>query len=258
MGFTRRDLFWYSAGIASVLVVLLLLHALTGNPPAASAGTEVPNQTMPEESVPAPAPATGTGGKQAGSMDEVLTRLESRMASQGGSDTDWELLAQTYEFVGRTADARLARAHQLPAGVEAGPAPLATAVPEPAAASAGAIASATAASVSGNVELAGTLRSRVPDGLTLFIVAKSIDSPGPPVAIIRTTTGRWPLAFRLDDSNAMLPGRSLSTAQHVTVEARVSRSGMATPQSGDFQSAVATIDPHDPKSVRIIIDHVIG
>jgi cytochrome c-type biogenesis protein CcmH len=183
-------------------------------------------------------------------MDEVLARLESRMASQGGSDSDWELLAQTYEFVGRTADARLARAHQLPAGVAAETAPLPAALPQPAAAS--------AASVSGNVELAGTLKSKVPDGLTLFIVAKSIDSPGPPVAIIRTTTGHWPLAFTLDDSNAMLPGRSLSTTQHVTVEARVSRSGMATPQTGDFQSAVATIDPHDPKSVRIIIDRVIG
>jgi cytochrome c-type biogenesis protein CcmH len=102
----------------------------------------------------------------------------------------------------------------------------------------------------------------VPDGLTIFVVAKSADLPGPPVAIIRTITGRWPLPFTLDDSNAMMPGRNLSTAQHVTIEARVSRSGMATPQAGDFQSSIITIHSHDsksnPKPVQIVIDHVIG
>jgi len=250
MTLTRRDLFWYGAGIASVLVVLLLVHSLTGNPPATAASRQMPSQNVPVDDTPAPA----AGSKQAGSMDEVLGRLESRMASRGGSDSDWELLAQTYEFVGRTADAKLARAHQLPDGAQAQAAPAAATMPQ----TANPAGTVAVASISGNVELAGTLKSKVPDGLTLFIVAKSIDSPGPPVAIIRTTTGRWPVTFTLDDSNAMLPGRSLSTTQHVSVEARVSQSGMATPQAGDFASAVATIDAHGSKSVRIVIDHVIG
>jgi hypothetical protein len=41
------------------------------------------------------------------------------------------------------------------------------------------------------------------------------------------------------------------------VQARVSRSGLATPQSGDFQSALATVQPRQRKSVRLVIDHVI-
>jgi hypothetical protein len=245
MAVTQRDLFWYGAGIASVLVVLLLVHALNGNPASVAVTTEAAHETVSPDG--GSGSTAGAGSTQAGSMDEVLARLESRMASQGGSDADWELLAQTYEFVGRTADAKRARAHQLPPGVEV------QQTPSPAAA-----ATAAITSVTGAVELSGTLKSNVPDGLTLFIVAKSTDSAGPPVAIIRTTTGRWPLAFTLDDSNAMLPGRNLSSAQHVTVEARVSRSGMATPQAGDFASAVATIDPGKAKPVRIVIDHVIS
>jgi hypothetical protein len=251
MTFSRRDLFWYCAGVLSVLVVALLVHALNGAAPAlASASAPV--------SAPAPPAANTSGGpKAAGTMDEVLERLETRLASQGGSDADWELLAQTYEFVGRAAEAKLARAHQLPASAH-------TAVPEGLAAAAASSPAPTAGitTVAGAVDLSTALKSKVPDGLTLFIVAKSVDSPGPPVAIVRTTTGRWPLPFTLDDSDAMMPGRNLSTAQRVTIEARVSHSGMATPQSGDFQSGIITIISHDaksnPKSVQIVIDHVIG
>jgi cytochrome c-type biogenesis protein CcmH len=78
------------------------------------------------------------------------------------------------------------------------------------------------------------------------------------LAILRTTTGHWPLRFTLDDGNAMLPGRNLSSAQHVTIEARVSRSGGAAPQSGDYQSAVTAIDPHGSRIVHVVLDHVIG
>ena len=112
-------------------------------------------------------------------------------------------------------------------------------------------------SLSGDVQLASQLRKQVADGQTLFIIAKSVDSPGPPVAIVRTVTGQWPLHFTLDDSDAMLPGRNLSSAQHVTIEARVSRSGGATPASGDFQSAIMTVDPHGAGTVQLVIDHVI-
>jgi cytochrome c-type biogenesis protein CcmH len=117
---------------------------------------------------------------------------------------------------------------------------------------------AEAAQVSGEVALADTLRDKVPAGSTLFIVAKSIDSPGPPVAVVRTQTGQWPLKFVLDDSLAMLPTRTLSKVGRVTVEARISLSGAAAAHSGDLQSPAAAIDPREHKAVRLVIDHVIG
>ena len=64
----------------------------------------------------------------------------------------------------------------------------------------------------GEVVVADALKGKIPAGLTLFIVAKSVNSPGLPVAIIETTTGTWPLQFQLDDSQAMVPTRKLSTA----------------------------------------------
>jgi cytochrome c-type biogenesis protein CcmH len=197
-------------------------------------------------------------------MNDSLVRLEARLAAQGGTDADWELLAQTYEFMGRAADAQGARAHHLPgmtgsaiaAAPSAGPA-----TPAGAGSIGGAQVSGAqvgAAQLDGVVEVATDLASKVPAGATLFIVAKAVGAPGPPVGVMRTTTGQWPVRFRLDDASAMVPGRTLSSAGSVTVEARVSRSGMATPQAGDFQSGVITVNPHDPRSVHLLIDHVIG
>ena len=200
-------------------------------------------------------PPQASPPQPAGSMNELLVRLERRLAAQGGTDADWELLAQTYDYMGRPADAKSARAHQLPAtlGNEYTSAPAAEPSSPPAA-----IASADSAKLEGIVEPADALKSKVPSGLTLFVVVKAVDSPGPPVAVMRTTTSQWPLRFSLDDTNAMVPGRNLSTAKAVTVEARVSLSGMAAPQPGDFQSVVVIANPHDHKSVRLLIDHVIG
>ncbi|HWW20169.1 MAG TPA: hypothetical protein VNZ06_05140 [Steroidobacteraceae bacterium] len=266
MAFTRRDLFWYCAGVLTVAVIGLLVRALNGpqnnTPVDLDAHSRVGVMTTPDASDAAasrtePEPAAASNPRAAGSMDQMLARLEARLAAQGGSDADWELLAQTYQFVGRTDDAKLARSHQLPPSAMSS----AAAARSPASDSDRGSASGPApgpVAISGHVELAAALRSKVPDGLTLFIVAKSVDSPGPPVAILRTATGHWPLAFTLDDSNAMMPGRTLSSARHVTIEARVSRTGVATPQPGDCQSPIATIDAHQGTPVRIIIDHVIG
>jgi hypothetical protein len=258
MTFSRRDGFWYCAGVLTVFTIGFLVHALTGNQnsgpapmhTAMTAPVPVPDAADAPEMSNAPdvanAPHAPGASGAAGSMDEMLSRLESRLALHGGSDSDWELLAQSYEFVGRTADAKLARGHHLPDGAA------------DAAGATGTNGATPGPSVSGEVDLSGALRKQVADGQTLFIVAKSVDSPGPPVAIVRTVTGQWPLHFKLDNSSAMVPGRTLSSAQHVTIEARVSRSGGAAPSSGDFQSPVTPIDPHAAGTVHLVIDHIIG
>ena len=59
----------------------------------------------------AAAAAPGASSPAAQSMDAAIARLEARLAREGGSDADWELLAKAYEFLGRSEDARRARAH---------------------------------------------------------------------------------------------------------------------------------------------------
>lgn len=112
--------------------------------------------------------------------------------------------------------------------------------------------------VRGEVLLSDALRQRVSPGLTLFIVAKAVNSPGPPVAVLRTTTGDWPVKFELNDALSMMPDRKLSTAGLVTIEARVSKSGQPMPQSGDLLGVTTPLNPAAGKPVRIVIERVIG
>ena len=95
-------------------------------------------------------------------------------------------------------------------------------------------------------------------GATLFIYAKAADSPGPPLAVLRVSAGNWPVSFRLDDSMAMLPSRRLSQFQKVIVEARISRSGQATPATGDLYVTSDTVDPSSGKKLALVINHQIG
>jgi hypothetical protein len=211
---------------------------------------------------PAPKAAPGPMGNagstgNAGSMGNAIAALEGRLAKGGGSADDWELLAKSYEFLGRPADAAKARARQLPplppdtdgAAVRAAPAG------SPAAPSPGAAGSGTA--VSGEVSLAAGLAAKAAAGATLFIVAKSVDSPGAPVAVFRGSVGSWPVKFTLDDSQSMLPGRNLSSAGRVTIEARISQSGQPLPAAGDLQGSSGAINPADHRPLKILIDRII-
>lgn len=376
---------WSVVAGAGGIAVVVALYLWLGRPELIGAPSAT--QAMPQAATATDQGAPAMGGGAAGSMDAAVVGLEARLATGQGSDADWNLLAQSYEFLGRSADAAAARAKRLPA---ARPAPAATvkvasrplsaaalklvdqanvarrarkyaaardiyaglaargemtadswadyadvsaslhggklagepeqfiasalaldprhakalwlqgsalhesgrytqamaawqqlaAVLDPASSDAkliaanieedrrlaggvGAAATVAAApgaavSVSGEITLGDALRSRAATGLTLYIVAKSVDQPGMPVAVLRTTTGQWPFRFKLDDSLALMPGRALSGAGRVTVEARISKSGLATPTAGDLAGKSGVIDPKAGRPLRIVIDRVVN
>ncbi len=47
----------------------------------------------------------------AGSLDEVTGKLAARLAIKGGSEADWRLLAESYDYMGKSQEAADARAH---------------------------------------------------------------------------------------------------------------------------------------------------
>ena len=117
-------------------------------------------------------------------------------------------------------------------------------------------ASVDPSAITGRVSLDPKLRDRVGAGDTLFIFARAVDGPRMPLAVVRAAANELPRDFRLDDSMAMTPAARLSAAGQVIVEARVSKSGSATPVPGDLQGTSATVKPgaHD---VSIAIDDVV-
>lgn len=414
------NVFFFVAGALAVVAVLFIVYPWLAGRPRAALFSALPRwvpvagiaaiagtmalylmlgspQLNSQDSAPASAAAAmASPAKQAsgaGSMDSAVAGLERRLAAGGGKDGDWELLAKSYEFMGRPDDAAAARQKRLPTGAGgaaiSGVAPAGVAPPQISAAAAQLVTMANAArakrdfasaraayvklaarnemtadtwadyadvsaslngnsllgqpatflgnalrlnpqhakalwlqasmehethqyqaavgswqrlaavlgpasedakliaanlaedqrlaggsvlpavaagatviskgvTVRGEVVLADALKGKIPAGLTLFILAKSVNSPGAPVAILRTTTGSWPLQFQLDDSLAMLPSRKLSSAGVVTIEARTSKTGQAMPAPGDFQGVTTPLDPSAGKPVRIVMQRVIG
>jgi cytochrome c-type biogenesis protein CcmH len=120
------------------------------------------------------------------------------------------------------------------------------------------VVAASAAEVSGTVSIDSRLADRVQHDATLFIYAKAADSPGPPLAVLRTTAAAWPVSFHLDDSMAMIPSRRLSQFDKVVVEARISRSGQATPSSGDLYVTSPVLHPAAGKKLALVINREIG
>lgn len=114
---------------------------------------------------------------------------------------------------------------------------------------------ASAVSIEGRVELAPGLKSRLGEGDTLFLFARTPQG-GPPVAALRASAAKLPLEFRLDDSMAMSPANALSGQRQVTLVARVSRSGDATARPGDLEGRVDDVQV-GASGVRIVIDKAL-
>lgn len=143
------------------------------------------------------------------------------------------------------------------AAANAAPAVAASGPPNIAAnAAANADNTAEASAITGSVSLDAKLRDRATAGDTLFIYARAPTGSRMPVAITRTTAGAWPREFRLDDSMAMTPAARLSNAPEVIVEARISKSGNATPAAGDLVGSSGAIKP-GARGVSIVIADVV-
>ena len=90
------------------------------------------------------------------------------------------------------------------------------------------------AAVAGVVTLSPALKGKVSADDTLFVTAKAPDGTGAPLAVWRYKGSDFPIEFRLDDSSAIMPGRTISQYSEVLVTAKVSKSGSADSAKGDL------------------------
>jgi cytochrome c-type biogenesis protein CcmH len=119
-------------------------------------------------------------------------------------------------------------------------------------------AAVSAVAIRGTVDIDPSVQSRVTPGMTLFVFARAAEGGGPPLAVLRTQPSKWPVAFQLDDSLAMLPSRRLSAFDRVIVEARLSKSGQAMAQSGDLQIASGIVRTSDAAPLALRISKIIS
>jgi cytochrome c-type biogenesis protein CcmH len=115
---------------------------------------------------------------------------------------------------------------------------------------------AASEAIRGEVRLAAALADRASPEDTVFVVARAAEGPRMPLAVVRKQVKDLPLRFALDDSQAMAPQMKLSGFSKVIVTARISRSGNATPQSGDLEGASRPVQP-GASGLVITVDSVL-
>ena len=104
-------------------------------------------------------------------------------------------------------------------------------------------AAMAASSISGRVSLVKELQGLVSATDTVFVYATPVTGSRMPVAIVRTTADKLPFDFVLDDSTAMNPSVKLSGMSEVTVRVRISKSGQAVAQPGDYGVSLTPVKP---------------
>jgi cytochrome c-type biogenesis protein CcmH/NrfG len=117
IGQSRQALLIGLAAFVGIAIASVGLYLWAGAPVAInSALPGAPGAMYNATKAPAMATTNAPG------MELVTERLAARLAAQGGTADDWRLLAQSYEFLGRTQDAAAARERAVQAGRPAVPA----------------------------------------------------------------------------------------------------------------------------------------
>ncbi len=107
------------------------------------------------------------------------------------------------------------------------------------------------------VDLAAALKDKVSPEDTVFVFARALSGPPMPLAVVRKQVKDLPLTVVLDDSLAMMPQMKLSNFPQVRIEARVSKSGNALPQSGDLKGEVSPVKSKRREPITVHIDQVV-
>lgn len=109
-------------------------------------------------------------------------------------------------------------------------------------------------SISVTVNVSDEARTASADDQVVFVYATATEGPPMPLAVSRIFVSDLPTTITLDDSMAMIPTMTLSAFPSVTVGARISTTGNAMAQPGDWFSEAGDIDPATTRDLELTID----
>lgn len=110
------------------------------------------------------------------------------------------------------------------------------------------------ASLTVTVTVPADIISQVAATDSVFIFARASSGPPMPLAVSRHVVSELPVTVVLDDSMAMMPAMTLSQFPSVTVGARISQSGNAIAQPGDWYGEQENVTPAEVSELTVIID----
>jgi tetratricopeptide (TPR) repeat protein len=238
-GARRGRLLWLAVPLGASLAAAAIYANQAS--PRAQPTVEPPPPIESSTTPMTPLPATGAQaqGHDAGDMNVMTAKLAARLARNPNDGPGWVLLARAYAWLGRYAEADAAFAKAARLKVDD---PNLKADWDASRAKAKQGAAPAGGFVAGTVSIAEPLVHTLGASDTVFVFARAPDG-GPPLAAKRFKASELPAQFRLDDRDAMVPGRTLSSASQVLLVARLSASGNAIRQPGDIETPVLIVKP---------------
>ncbi len=108
--------------------------------------------------------------------------------------------------------------------------------------------------VAGKLVLEPAEKKRDFSGFTIYVIARKAGQPGPPLAVSRIMELDFPLDFRLDNKNLMVP-RFPSSDETLIIEARLDRDGdPITKEPGDVYGFSAGPVKTGSDSVSVVMN----
>lgn len=93
------------------------------------------------------------------------------------------------------------------------------------------------------VRLSKSLKGKSDPQTRVFVFAKATNGPPMPLAVAQKTVADLPFEIELNDQMAMVPGRTLSSAEEIILGARISKTGKPTSNPGDLEGFKGPIHP---------------
>ena len=107
------------------------------------------------------------------------------------------------------------------------------------------------------VDVSDMVRDKFDESDVVFVYAKAKQGPRMPLAVARLTLAVLPTTVVLDDSMAMVEGMNLSAFDQLVVSARVTRTGSAIAQSGDYIGQLDVTDKSADVTLNVEIDTIV-
>jgi len=243
MSYSRQNAGFAKMPLLAVIVVVglaIALYVVIGRPgvssrvsPASNAGTEI----QPAQS--------NTQKDKAASVDSLLAGLEERLRADPDDGKGWLLLAQSYDHMGRAADA--AEAYKRAAALDVTDDALQARL-----SSSSSTAVESAGEIRGRISLADSVADQVEPNDVIFIVAKAGGDPMP-LAVLRRSAAGLPFDFVLSDENSMVKGSGIATASEVVVTAKISKSGDALNTATGLEAASQPFEPQSDRFLELVI-----
>jgi cytochrome c-type biogenesis protein CcmH len=215
-------------------------------------------------------PANQDSAANLGSVDVLLVGLKQRLEAQPDDVDGWVLLSKSYYHLNRPEEAEAAFEKAKALGYTGSwqPLPRIDSFSQNSSSSInlrdykiksgnGQADANASANLKLKVSLNPALQKELSPDAAVFVFVRATENPGPPLAVVRRTVGELPFEIALNDSHAMIPGKTISSARNVIAGARISVSGNPARQPGDYEQLSDSIPANFSKTLELVINNKI-